>query len=104
MGESAGKRYKIICPYCGRVQYAAKSVFHELGVSRAGHGVCLKCTGEMRLVFHGETDSMAAEEWKSAEEQGMGISKEYTQDLAEVLEDLAERKMHLLKGEKQEEV
>lgn len=72
MGEDKRKRYQIICPYCGKLQYAEKSIFHELGMSEAGHGVCLKCIGAMRLVFHEQTDTMTAEKWKSAKKRNAG--------------------------------
>ena len=35
------KRYEIICPYCGMVQYACKSIAQEEGLANLGHGVCL---------------------------------------------------------------
>ena len=30
--KDSRKRYKIICPYCGKEQYACKSIAHELGI------------------------------------------------------------------------
>lgn len=58
------KRYDIICPYCGKVQYACKSLAHEWGIADAGHGNCLKCGGFMKLLYNQENDSMTAEEWE----------------------------------------
>jgi hypothetical protein len=60
MEQDNRKRYKIICPYCGRVQYACKSIFHEMGVYDAGHGICLRCDGSMRLKYNPEADAMQA--------------------------------------------
>ena len=34
--EDKRKRYEIICPHCGKVQYACKSIFHEWGVEDGG--------------------------------------------------------------------
>ncbi len=58
------KRYKIICPYCGKVQYACKSIMHELGIEDAGHGGCLECKGFMKLLYNAESDTMTAEKWE----------------------------------------
>ncbi len=61
------KRYKIICPYCGKVQYACKSVFHELGVEAGGYGRCLGCRKAMRLVFSERLQAMKAERWEEVD-------------------------------------
>ena len=44
------KRYEITCPYCGRVQYACRSTFHEWGVADGGHGICLGCRKDRKSV------------------------------------------------------
>lgn len=62
--EDNRKRYKIFCPYCGKEQYACKSIAHELGMSNAGHGTCLDCKGFMRLIFNEESQEMTAEKWE----------------------------------------
>ncbi|MCX4351740.1 MAG: hypothetical protein OSJ60_08885 [Lachnospiraceae bacterium] len=61
---SKEKRYKIICPYCGRTQYACKSIFHEMGVADGGHGTCLECKEHMRLIFNEKEQLMKAEKWE----------------------------------------
>ena len=64
--EGTRKRYEITCPYCGKVQYACKPIFHGLGVADAGHGTCLGCKGAMRLVFSERLQAMKAERWEEA--------------------------------------
>ena len=61
------KRYEIICPYCGKVQYACKSIFHEWGVADGGHGCCLGCRKAMRLVFSERLQAMKAERWEEVD-------------------------------------
>ncbi|GEM_PF-5289736 len=58
------KRYAIICPYCGKEQYACKSIAHSWGIADAGHGNCLQCGGFMKLIYSSEKDIITAEEWK----------------------------------------
>ena len=60
------KRYRIICPYCGRVQYACKSMLHEMGYNEAGCGICMECRKFMKLAYSPESDTMTAGEWKTA--------------------------------------
>ena len=62
--EDTRKRYKITCPYCGKVQYACKSIAHELGMEQVGYGHCLECRGIMHLIFNYESQSMRAEKWQ----------------------------------------
>lgn len=57
------KRYKIICPSCGRVQYACKSILQKMGLS-VGYAACFYCNEMMQLIYCYETDSMTAEELK----------------------------------------
>lgn len=57
------KIYKIICPYCGEVQYAQKSIVQEWGLN-IGHGTCLYCYGFMKLNYDDKNDIMIAEEWR----------------------------------------
>lgn len=54
------KRYQIICPYCGKVQYACKSMLHEMGYNEAGYGTCIGCKGFMKLVYNPKSDTMTA--------------------------------------------
>lgn len=61
------KRYEITCPYCGRVQYACRSTFHEWGVADGGHGICLGCRKAMRLVFSERSQAMKAERWEEVD-------------------------------------
>lgn len=58
------KRYKINCPYCGKEQYACKSIMHEWGIQDAGHGTCLECNEFMKLIYNAETDTMTADKWE----------------------------------------
>lgn len=61
--EDDRKRYEIICPHCGEMQYVCKSILHELGVSRGGYASCLKCGGKMNLVFDYGSETMTAKKW-----------------------------------------
>lgn len=61
------KRYEIICPYCGKVQYACKSIAQEEGIADWGSGTCLECRGFMRLIFDEGTQSMRAEKWEDSQ-------------------------------------
>lgn len=54
------KRYRITCPYCGKVQYACKSMCQEAGIN-AGHGTCQYCYASMKLVFDYDRDTMESE-------------------------------------------
>ena len=63
--EDTRKRYEITCPYCGKVQYACKSIFHVWGIADGGHGICLECKGFMRLIFNEKEQAMKAEKWES---------------------------------------
>lgn len=62
--EDTRKRYEITCPHCGKVQYACKSLFHELGVADGGYGRCLNCEEAMRLIFNEEIQAMRTEKWE----------------------------------------
>lgn len=62
--EGKRKRYQIICPYCGKVQYAYKSIFQEMGVADAGHRDCMECGGFMKLIYNQSADVMVAEIWE----------------------------------------
>lgn len=37
--EDKRKRYQIICPYCGKVQYACKSILQEMGLQMQDTGI-----------------------------------------------------------------
>lgn len=69
--EDNRKRYKIICPHCQKVQYACKSILHEMGMYDAGHGTCLECKNLMRLRYNPETETMQAEKWGSVQSEEM---------------------------------
>lgn len=60
------KIYKIICPYCDKIQYAQKSIAQECGLN-TGRGICLYCYGFMELNYDDINDSMIAEEWREKE-------------------------------------
>lgn len=62
--EDTRKRYKITCPNCGKVQYACKSIFHELGIANGGRGRCLNCKEAMSLIFDEKNQEMRAEKWE----------------------------------------
>ena len=59
------KRYEITCPRCGKIQYACKSIFHEMGMYDTGHGRCLGCREHMRLQYDPKTDTMEAIKWEN---------------------------------------
>lgn len=59
--EDTRKRYEITCPYCGKVQYVCKSIFHKMGVENGGYGKCLECKKIMCLIFNQKTQEMKAE-------------------------------------------
>jgi len=65
MENDTRKRYAITCPHCQAEQYACKSIFHEMGILEAGRGKCLDCKGDMKLVYHCETDTMSAQKWEN---------------------------------------
>lgn len=54
------RRYKIICPHCGKVQYACLSILHTCGVADGGRGTCLNCKKNMTLVFDYDSEMMTA--------------------------------------------
>jgi len=58
------KRYEIICPYCGKTQYACISILHTWGIADGGHGTCLDCKRSMRLIFDYKAETMTAEKWE----------------------------------------
>ncbi|MDE6365168.1 MAG: hypothetical protein K2L86_13060 [Lachnospiraceae bacterium] len=64
-----GKTYKIVCPHCGKEQYACKSMFQEIGID-AGIGTCLHCQERMILIYNQENDTMAAGKWER-----LGVNK-----------------------------
>ena len=66
--EDSRKRYKITCPHCGKVQYACKSIAHEMGIYDMGTGSCLECGERMRLLYIPETDTMKTVKWESVQE------------------------------------
>lgn len=72
MEEDKRKRYEIICPYCGKVQYACKSIFHEMGIYDAGYGGCLDCKEPMKLIYNTESDTMTAKEWETVKPDRKG--------------------------------
>lgn len=65
MAEDNQKRYKVVCPHCGRIQYACKSILHTWGLNDYGYGTCLKCGNPMRLIYSPETDKMQAATWET---------------------------------------
>ena len=79
------KRYKITCPYCGRVQYACKSIAHAMGLSNMGHGTCLVCRRPMNLIFDCEKEEMTAEIWNWSAEYitSSTLSEAYSEPASE---------------------
>lgn len=71
MEQDSRKRYKITCPHCGRVQYACKSIFHEMGIYDAGRGGCLECKEPMKLIYNPEADTMQADKWELEQNEEM---------------------------------
>lgn len=54
------KRYRITCPYCGKIQYTCLSIAHMWGIANGGRGICLECKKAMTLVFDYEAELMTA--------------------------------------------
>lgn len=71
MTEDNRMRYKIICPCCGSVQYACKSIFQEMGLRNAGRGGCLECKEPMKLIYNPEADTMQADKWELGQNEEM---------------------------------
>ena len=55
------KRYEIICPHCGKVQYACKSIGQSIGLALFGFGICLDCNKAMNLIYDESNDIMRTE-------------------------------------------
>lgn len=55
------KRYKTICPWCGEVQYACKSIGQSIGLALFGFGICLECNKSMNLIYDESNDIMRTE-------------------------------------------
>lgn len=72
MEEDKRKRYQINCPYCGKAQYACKSMLHEMRYYEAGRGTCMNCKGFMKLICNPESDTMTAEEWETVKADRKG--------------------------------
>lgn len=62
MMEDTRERYKCECP-CGKVFYAAKSIFQYWGILDAGHGSCPECKTFYNLTVQEETKSMKLTPW-----------------------------------------
>jgi predicted nucleic-acid-binding Zn-ribbon protein len=65
--EDKRPRYEIVCPKCGKVQYACKSILQEgFGMDEFGAGTCIECGLFMSLKFDRETETMTASEMQRA--------------------------------------
>ncbi|OHW62183.1 hypothetical protein EUAN_12520 [Andreesenia angusta] len=67
MEKDNRKRYEIECPECGKILWACKSLFQEMGMLDAGHGSCMECGTFLNLTLDKENDRMIAirfEEYK----------------------------------------
>lgn len=51
--EDARKRYKGVCPVCGKENWICKSIAMEMGIN-TGHGACLGCKTFLHITFNPE--------------------------------------------------
>ena len=54
------KRYKGICPVCGKELYICKSLAMLMGIN-TGHGSCLDCETFLHMEFNEQRQEMALE-------------------------------------------
>lgn len=54
------RRYKGVCPLCGKENWICKSVAMEVGIN-SGHGRCLGCGTFMHIQFNTERQEMDLE-------------------------------------------
>lgn len=67
MEKENRKTYEFECPVCGKVLWACKSIFQEMGMLDMGHGRCMGCDTSLNLTVDEERDRMIAvrfEEYK----------------------------------------
>ena len=55
--EDARKRYKGVCPVCGKENWICKSIEMEMGIN-TGHGACLGCKTFLHITFNPERQEM----------------------------------------------
>ena len=57
------KRYKGVCPVCGKIMWFCKSVLMEMGVN-TGSGACLGCNTFLHVTFNSEHQEMDLERFE----------------------------------------
>ncbi len=63
--EDNRKRYKCVCPICGEVFWACKSIFQEsYAMHEFGAASCIKCKTFLRLTYHPESNTMSTARYK----------------------------------------
>lgn len=61
--EDKRKRYKGVCPVCGKENWICKSIAMEMGIN-TGHGSCLGCHTFMHIKFNPERQEMDLERFE----------------------------------------
>lgn len=62
------KRYKGICPTCGKAMWIRKSVFMEMGAN-VGSGTCPNCETFLHIIFNPEREEMDLERFEDYQEK-----------------------------------
>lgn len=57
------KRYKGVCPVCGKENWICKSIAMEMGIN-TGHGACLGCKTFLHITFNPERQEMDLEKFE----------------------------------------
>lgn len=60
------KRYKGVCPVCGKENWICKSIAMEMGIN-TGHGACLGCKTFLHITFNPERQEMDLERFEDYE-------------------------------------
>lgn len=61
--EDTRKRYKGVCPVCGKENWICKSIAMEMGIN-SGHGSCLRCKTFLHIAFNPERQEMDLERFE----------------------------------------
>lgn len=64
--ENTRKRYKGVCPVCGKENWICKSIAMEMGIN-TGHGACLGCKTFLHITFNPERQEMELERFEDYE-------------------------------------
>lgn len=72
MKETAEKRYKGICPRCGKEMYICKSIAMFSGIN-TGTGTCIGCGLFMHIKFNQERQEMDLEPFEKYAETAKAI-------------------------------